>query len=177
MLNPDGVIVGNYRCNLSLVDLNRQWIDPNKKLHPTIFHAKQMIKRMKEEREFVLYCDFHGHSRKKNCFMYGCSKDNSKKEQIFPAIIKSNLNTFSFKDCCFLIQKDREGASRVKLRQLRLLFGKSSTLRTALLLKSPFAVQTRENTSSSTSIIKATEIWHKSFASRYSIYQTLSLLK
>ena len=47
MLNPDGVIVGNYRCNLSLVDLNRQWIDPVKKAHPTIFHAKQMIKRMK----------------------------------------------------------------------------------------------------------------------------------
>jgi len=26
MLNPDGVIVGNYRCNLSGADLNRQWI-------------------------------------------------------------------------------------------------------------------------------------------------------
>ncbi len=48
MLNPDGVIIGNYRCNLSLVDLNRQWIDPNKKLHPTIYHTKQLIKRMKE---------------------------------------------------------------------------------------------------------------------------------
>ena len=107
MLNPDGVILGNYRCNLSQVDLNRQWIDPNKKLHPTIYNTKQMIKRMKEERDLVLYCDFHGHTRKKNCFMYGCSKDSSKKEQIFPAIVKTNLNTFSFKDCCFLIQKDR----------------------------------------------------------------------
>jgi murein tripeptide amidase MpaA len=47
MLNPDGVIIGNYRCNLSLVDLNRQWIDPNKKFHPTIYHTKQLIKRMK----------------------------------------------------------------------------------------------------------------------------------
>ena len=50
MLNIDGVIVGNYRCNLSQVDLNRQWIEPNKKLHPTIYYTKQMIKRMKEER-------------------------------------------------------------------------------------------------------------------------------
>lgn len=48
MLNIDGVIVGNYRCNLSQVDLNRQWIDPSKKLHPTIYYTKQMIKRMKE---------------------------------------------------------------------------------------------------------------------------------
>lgn len=26
MLNIDGVVVGNYRCNLAMVDLNRQWV-------------------------------------------------------------------------------------------------------------------------------------------------------
>ena len=36
---------------------------------------------MKEEREVLLFCDFHGHSRKKNIFIYGCnSRDGSKKE-------------------------------------------------------------------------------------------------
>lgn len=25
MLNPDGVVYGNYRCNLAGVDLNRIW--------------------------------------------------------------------------------------------------------------------------------------------------------
>lgn len=43
MLNPDGVINGNTRCNLAGVDLNRQWIEPNKKLHPSIFHMKMVI--------------------------------------------------------------------------------------------------------------------------------------
>jgi murein tripeptide amidase MpaA len=47
MLNIDGVVNGNYRCNLVGVDLNRQWIDPSKKNHPTIYHTKQLIKRMK----------------------------------------------------------------------------------------------------------------------------------
>jgi hypothetical protein len=47
MLNIDGVVNGNYRCNLAGVDLNRQWIDPSKKNHPTIYHTKQLIKRMK----------------------------------------------------------------------------------------------------------------------------------
>ena len=28
MLNPDGVIVGNYRCSLAGLDLNRQWLNP-----------------------------------------------------------------------------------------------------------------------------------------------------
>ena len=69
MLNIDGVVIGNYRCNLSQVDLNRQWIDPSKKYHPTIYHTKQLIKRFKEERDLVLFCDIHGHSRKKNIFM------------------------------------------------------------------------------------------------------------
>ena len=43
MLNPDGVINGNTRCNLVGIDLNRIWIEPNKKLHPTIWHTKQLL--------------------------------------------------------------------------------------------------------------------------------------
>jgi murein tripeptide amidase MpaA len=30
MLNPDGVIAGNYRCSLAGLDLNRQWMQPDK---------------------------------------------------------------------------------------------------------------------------------------------------
>lgn len=29
---------------------------------------------LQEEREVVLFCDLHGHSRKKGIFMYGCEK-------------------------------------------------------------------------------------------------------
>lgn len=29
MLNPDGVINGNYRCSLAGCDLNRRWTKPN----------------------------------------------------------------------------------------------------------------------------------------------------
>jgi hypothetical protein len=42
MLNPDGVAVGNYRCSLAGVDLNRCWSTPDKRLHPTIWNAKQV---------------------------------------------------------------------------------------------------------------------------------------
>lgn len=40
MLNPDGVIHGNYRCSLLGCDLNRKWLTPNRFLHPTIYHTK-----------------------------------------------------------------------------------------------------------------------------------------
>ena len=44
MLNPDGVINGNYRCSLVGCDLNRRWKTPSKILHPTIYYAKELIK-------------------------------------------------------------------------------------------------------------------------------------
>ena len=64
MLNPDGVINGNYRCSLAGCDLNRRWKYPNKHLHPTIYNTKNLIKDLHQERGVLMYCDLHGHSRK-----------------------------------------------------------------------------------------------------------------
>ena len=64
MLNPDGVINGNYRCSLAGCDLNRRWKTPSKVIHPTIYHVKKLVKQLHNERSVVLFCDLHGHSRK-----------------------------------------------------------------------------------------------------------------
>ena len=92
MLNPDGVIVGNYRCSLAGRDLNRNYRTKIKVAYPTVWHTKQLVKseeepkrvlsrcdgffaiffRLAEDREVVLFCDLHGHSRKQNVFIYGC---------------------------------------------------------------------------------------------------------
>ena len=63
MLNPDGVIVGNYRCSLGGHDLNRQWMNPSAKLSPEISAMKDMIKKTLECRKIDLFVDIHGHSR------------------------------------------------------------------------------------------------------------------
>ena len=42
MLNPDGVINGNYRCSLAGCDLNRRWKAPSKVIHPEIYNTKQI---------------------------------------------------------------------------------------------------------------------------------------
>ena len=76
MLNPDGVVQGNYRCSLLGCDLNRKWSLPNKYLHAEIFYTKQMIRYLQWERKVLLYCDMHGHSRKQNAFFFGCSYKN-----------------------------------------------------------------------------------------------------
>jgi murein tripeptide amidase MpaA len=63
MLNPDGVITGNYRTSLGGHDLNRQWLSPSWKASPEIFAMKDMIRKTLECRKVELFVDIHGHSR------------------------------------------------------------------------------------------------------------------
>ncbi|KAL1463737.1 hypothetical protein WDU94_015463 [Cyamophila willieti] len=79
MLNVEGVVNGCHRCCLSNEDLNRKWKSPHPVLHPEIFHTKGMIAFCADvlKRPPYLYCDFHGHSAKKNIFLYGCSGQES----------------------------------------------------------------------------------------------------
>eukprot|EP00471_Norrisiella_sphaerica_P002465 CAMPEP_0184482694 /NCGR_PEP_ID=MMETSP0113_2-20130426/4273_1 /TAXON_ID=91329 /ORGANISM="Norrisiella sphaerica, Strain BC52" /LENGTH=1184 /DNA_ID=CAMNT_0026862581 /DNA_START=101 /DNA_END=3655 /DNA_ORIENTATION=- len=79
ILNPDGVINGNYRCNLSGLDLNRHWEYPCPERHPTIYAVKELISTLSRQRPILLYCDFHGHSIMKNCCLYGCSQEQEVK--------------------------------------------------------------------------------------------------
>jgi murein tripeptide amidase MpaA len=72
MLNPDGVVNGNYRSNMLGVDLNRRWLNPSKLLHPTIYYTKMLAKSCHSDHSILMFCDMHGHSRKRNVFMYGC---------------------------------------------------------------------------------------------------------
>ncbi len=74
MLNPDGVVHGNYRCSLAGVDLNRNWMTPDRTKHPTIFYVKRLIKALAAERPLLLFCDFHGHSSQKDVVLYGCDE-------------------------------------------------------------------------------------------------------
>ncbi|TRY67361.1 hypothetical protein TCAL_03285, partial [Tigriopus californicus] len=90
MLNVEGVINGCHRCGLTGDDLNRQWDKPHPILHPSVYHAKGILaychqilktshlpdKKQQADQPF-LFCDFHGHSRKKSIFLYGCSGDES----------------------------------------------------------------------------------------------------
>lgn len=87
MLNPDGVIVGNYRCSLMGADLNRQWVGSSSKFYPINYHTKLMMKRTLESRDIFFFCDFHGHSIGRNMFMFGNNQpkpQDRNKEKIFP---------------------------------------------------------------------------------------------
>ena len=114
MLNPDGVINGNYRWSLSGGDLNRRWKTPSRVLHPTIYEAKKLWKEFKQEREVVLFWDLHGHSRNKNIFMYGNTMTNNPTStRIFPYVMSKLWDFFSFNWSRFSITRSKETTARI----------------------------------------------------------------
>ncbi|XP_059192423.1 cytosolic carboxypeptidase 1 isoform X4 [Centropristis striata] len=130
MLNPDGVVNGNHRCSLSGEDLNRQWQNPNPELHPTIYHTKSLLQYLAQiQRAPLVFCDYHGHSRKKNVFMYGCSvKETVWQSNIsatssdlqedlgyraLPKILSQIAPAFSMASCSFVVERSKESTARV----------------------------------------------------------------
>ncbi|NXU52693.1 CBPC4 carboxypeptidase, partial [Turnix velox] len=130
MLNPDGVINGSHRCSLSGDDLNRQWLAPSSQLHPTIYHAKGLLYYLRSiDRAPLVFCDYHGHSQRKNVFLYGCSVKETLWQagcmvdtavvtedvgyRTLPKILDKVAPAFVMNSCSFLVEKSRESTARV----------------------------------------------------------------
>lgn len=131
MLNPEGVKCGHYRCSPEGVDLNRVWNRPSKTTSLVIWHVKELISRIKDTREVVFFVDIHGHSRKKNAFLYGCDafpvihptdRRRNLITKAVPLLLQSLEPCFSFNSCTFLVTKDKETTARVVChRELNIL--------------------------------------------------------
>lgn len=115
MLNPDGVAHGSHRCSLSGMDLNRHWDAPDIAQHPTIYYTKLLIRKLRAANRLpLLYCDFHGHSRKKNVFLYGCREAGVVgAEQALVDVLSRAAPLFSSADCRFGVEKSKLSTSRV----------------------------------------------------------------
>ncbi|KAI9206052.1 uncharacterized protein BJ171DRAFT_40212 [Polychytrium aggregatum] len=116
MLNPDGVINGSHRCSLAGVDLNRQWQAPMLKHHPTIYWAKKVLSHLVAKgKRPLLSCDFHGHSKRKNMFLFGCETlaPNDGLEKIFPQLMSDRSSLFDLSQCKYAIEKSKEATARV----------------------------------------------------------------
>lgn len=119
MLNPDGVVLGNYRSCVSGEDLNRRWEHPISPEHNPILYTKRMMEKFRKERDIVMFCDLHGHSKKHNSFIYGCNTAPHEgfaswtKVRLFPRVFARRTPLFSYKDCRFRIEPDKLGTGRV----------------------------------------------------------------
>ena len=116
MMNPDGVICGNYRTSLAGCDLNRRWINSNELLHPEIYYTKLMILKLHEQRDIKMIIDFHGHSGATNIFMFGNEiPENPNESKVFPMLISKMSSCYSFPQCSIKMSKGKYGTARINL--------------------------------------------------------------
>lgn len=121
-INPDGVIAGNYRVSMSGNDLNRRYMSPHEKLHPIVYAIKKLIHdevQTNGEDNIRAFIDMHGHSRKKNVFMYGpqfpIHDSKYLKMRILPKLMSEQTEMFRYFSCKFRIQPSKERTARVVL--------------------------------------------------------------
>ncbi|CAG9135619.1 unnamed protein product [Plutella xylostella] len=123
----------SHRCGLTNEDLNRRWCKPNPILHPSIYHTKGLMEYLARvwKRPPAVYCDYHGHSRKKNVFFYGCAgaeswchgdrlaPDEPAQYLLLPALMHRISPAFALGSCSFKVERERESTARVTVwRQL-----------------------------------------------------------
>ncbi|XP_012141750.1 cytosolic carboxypeptidase 1 isoform X3 [Megachile rotundata] len=133
MLNIEGVVNGCNRYGLTNEDLNRRWSNPNRTLHPVIYHTKGLMEYCTRvlQRPPHVFVDYHGHSRRKNVFLFGCSRsgswsaaDRAKPDQpvqylMLPHLMQRVSPAFALPLCSFKVERNKESTARVAIwRQL-----------------------------------------------------------
>ncbi|CAE7214811.1 AGBL3 [Symbiodinium sp. CCMP2592] len=116
MLNPDGVLSGNYRCGLCGMDLNRQWRSPHELLHAPVFKLKKLV--AKSRSKLCTYLDLHGHSRKCGIFAYACGQFAEEDHRrftvrMYPKLLSLMIPEFNMNSCRWTVGKGKRGTGRV----------------------------------------------------------------
>ena len=104
MVNPDGVVAGNYRTNLYGYDLNRRWDGGKAKSNHEAIYVKRYLNQLLKGRDVAFIIDLHGHSRKMFSFFYGNPSSSSPADvRVFPFLCsKLAPNQIRFEDSTFL---------------------------------------------------------------------------
>lgn len=119
MVNIDGVIAGNFWSSFAGHDLNKVFLMPNKRLHPSIYHIKELVSANKDK--IFAYIDMQGHSKKKCTFLYGpefpLHNQNYFKVRALPKILDSSTDNFRFYSWAFHVNKHNQRTARVVLNR------------------------------------------------------------
>ncbi len=95
-------------------------MQPDEFFNPEVFHTKQLMRRITDEkRQIWIYCDIHGHSKKKNSFFYGCNTAANGGflswtiVRLLPRIFAQKTHMFNYRDCRFKVEQYKMGTGRV----------------------------------------------------------------
>ena len=123
IVNPDGVIIGNYRCNTQGKDMNRHFFaddDPEgQKLRLTeVELIRSYLKQMMPQGEnmFRMFLDIHAHSAQNSIFCYAPVDEDANNNIIikrFPMILDNLSPYFQYDNCKFGNEKYKKNCARL----------------------------------------------------------------
>jgi hypothetical protein len=117
MVNVDGVIYGNFRCDLAGFDLNRAWKNPLKEVHPQVHAISEKVKQLVEEQKVAFCFDLHSHSKQFGIFSY-CCKEDEVQARIFPFMLSKANEHFLFPFCTFGLSRDKLSTARAVIASI-----------------------------------------------------------
>ncbi|XP_059618270.1 cytosolic carboxypeptidase 6 [Phlebotomus argentipes] len=117
MVNPDGVFLGNNRCNLIGQDMNRTWHVATEYSHPTLWATKKLFKEFDQsdcyQIDFVI--DLHAHANLLGSFMYGNTYEDVyryERHLVFPKILSTNAGDWISENMMFNADDKKTGSVR-----------------------------------------------------------------
>ncbi|SPP80894.1 blast:Cytosolic carboxypeptidase 6 [Drosophila guanche] len=117
MANPDGVFLGNNRCNLMGQDMNRNWHLASEFTQPELHAIRGMLKELDNsdtyQIDFVI--DLHANSSMHGCFVYGNTYEDVyryERHLVFPRLFASNAPDYVAEHTMFNADERKAGSIR-----------------------------------------------------------------
>ncbi|KAJ4459533.1 putative cytosolic carboxypeptidase 6 [Paratrimastix pyriformis] len=129
MLNPDGVLHGNGRCDALGKDLNRTWDNPDARKQPAIAALKRFLVKLRDDphHQVDLYIDLHAHSGVMGGFVFANLPSSSRPlcgavarvpVFFFPRVLAASGRKFGLNAIQFDETTGKAGCSRRALADL-----------------------------------------------------------
>ncbi|XP_037946939.1 cytosolic carboxypeptidase 6-like isoform X2 [Teleopsis dalmanni] len=117
MVNPDGVFLGNNRCNLIGQDLNRVWHIATEYSHPTVFAIRNMLKELDNSDSYQIdfVFDIHAHTSMHGSFIYGNTYEDVyryERHLVFPRLFAANAADYVQSNMMFNADERKIGCVR-----------------------------------------------------------------
>ncbi|KAM7249102.1 hypothetical protein ACFE04_021586 [Oxalis oulophora] len=117
MINPDGVVLGNFRSNWLGSDFERYWNRISPWSHPPLHAAFETISNLNKDKnvELDFVIDLHAHCSLRGIFVHGNTYQNVYRQErhiLFPKLLSQNVDGYESEYCVFNRDKQRRNTCR-----------------------------------------------------------------
>ena len=130
MVNPDGIVLGNYRTNLQGKDMNRNFSaydDPEAMKKAKCFEVELIREYIRtnlpmDHSLFRMFLDVHAHSTETSIFIYSPQPPEGELRDVvatrhFPLMLDEMSDSFLFRKCSYNNDKAKKNCARLGMNR------------------------------------------------------------